>query len=237
MIIQQQYALSFPVHVSYLDDDFLISDCNRDAWHALQRWSSDKRASVFLLRAEQAGGKTHLATIWAKRHNAKIMNACDIAVSSSPEQYFEAANALVLENIEQVKEEAALFHMLNVVQNSKYIQDDVTTSDKKLYKLLLTVDETACWQGFTLPDLRSRLQALPQGYISPPDDDLVAALLVKHFCDRQLCVGQEVVDYLVKRIERSFSGIYKIVEELDKISAASKKPISIAMARSLLTYY
>lgn len=217
----QQIPLQFPVETSYRDEDFLVSDCNREAWQAVRQWAGDD-APVFLLRGEQASGRTHLAGIWAMQAQAAVLEASALRPDVDPAAYFTRSEALLLENIDRLTEERALFHLLNAMRQHPK-------------KLLLTVAEEACWGGFSLPDLRTRLQALPQAIIGRPDDELIAALLVKHFQDRQLDISHELVAYLVKRMDRSFAAIAKVVERLDHMSASQKKPISIAFARQILT--
>jgi chromosomal replication initiation ATPase DnaA len=57
-----------------------------------------------------------------------------------------------------------------------------------------------------LPDLASRLRAMPVVELSAPDDALLRAVLVKLFADRQLVVDESLIAYLATRIERSFAG-------------------------------
>ena len=219
-----QLGLHFAVETSYCDEDFLISDCNSHAWESVKGWSNAEEASVFLLRGSAASGKTHLATLWARQQGAALIDASAMQLSDSPEALFSRSDALVIEDCELSQQPETLFHLLNYAK-------------QQAVKCLLTAEDESCWAGFTLPDLRSRLQALPQAIIYPPDDSILAALLVKNFKDRQLQVSQEVVDYLLKRMGRSYISVPLLVEALDKRAIEQKKPITIALARGLLTEY
>lgn len=100
--------------------------------------------------------------------------------------------------------------------------------------LLLTAEEPPARWPICLPDLRSRLSAIPAIGIAPPDDDLMAALLVKLFADRQLKVDDEVVLYLLPRIERSFEAARRLVAEMDAAMLATRRKITLALAREVL---
>jgi chromosomal replication initiation ATPase DnaA len=86
----------------------------------------------------------------------------------------------------------------------------------------------------TLPDLASRLAAMPAVAIAPPDDALLAAVLVKLFADRQLAIGADVVDYLVGRMERSFAAASAMVERLDRAALAERRAVTVPLVRKML---
>jgi len=85
-----------------------------------------------------------------------------------------------------------------------------------------------------LADLRSRLLAAPTVAIAAPDDDLLSAVLVKQFADRQLRVPPAVVHYLTARMERSFAACRRVVDLLDHHALASGRAITTALAREVL---
>ena len=218
----QQLPLDISLPPSYLEDDFLIAKCNRSAWSALDKWDRDGAACA-IIKAPASSGKTHLAHIWAERNNAKILNASELTSDTSPQDLFADCSTLVIDNCENIADEKTFFHLLNFMQNNSQ------------YRLLLTVNNGSCWDKFNLPDLRSRLQALPQSEISEPDDILLTALLVKSFQDRQVDISQISLSYLLPRIERSFYGLKKMIDALDKHAIAKKKPITRNLIQEVLT--
>ncbi len=82
-----------------------------------------------------------------------------------------------------------------------------------------------------LPDLASRLASVPAVAVLPPDDTLLAAVLAKHFADRQVDVAPEVIAYLVKQIERSFTAAETMARRLDRAAMRARGPITIKLAR------
>lgn len=217
-----QLPLDISLPPSYLEEDFLVAKCNRDAWAALEQWDREQIPCA-LVKGPTASGKTHLANIWAARNNANIINAASLNTNSEPQSLFENSTNLAVENCENIANEQFLFHLLNFMRNNSQ------------YRMVLTANVDACWNSFTLPDLRSRLQALPQATIKQPDDVLLTALLVKSFQDRQIDISHISISYLLPRIERSFEGLRKIIDALDKHAIAKKRPITRALIQEVLT--
>ena len=218
----RQIPLQFSIDSSYHAADFLISACNEAAWAQLYQPLNEWPQPALLLRGASSSGKTHLAHIWATHAQAPIMRAADIRPDDAPQDYSIRHPALVIEDIHQIADERSLFHLLNF-QRTQPTQ------------LLLTVDDAACWDRFTLPDLRSRLQALPQVSIQPPDDELLQALMVKLFIDHQRQVDMAVIQYILPRVERSFQAITTLVARMEEEASIAKSPITVHLARRLLT--
>jgi chromosomal replication initiation ATPase DnaA len=63
---------------------------------------------------------------------------------------------------------------------------------------------------------------------------LLAAVLAKHFADRQVDVAPGVIAYLVKQIERSFLAAETAARRLDRAAMARGSAISIKLARDVL---
>ena len=131
------------------------------------------------------------------------------------------AQAAVVDNIEEWKNEEALFHLYNHTRTEKL-------------PLLVTSARLPSALVFTLPDLLSRLKSLPLAEIAPPDDVLLSGVLRKHFSDRQLMVGEEVIDYIVKRTPRSFSALAELAAKLDADSLAQSRTLSVPFVRNYL---
>ena len=218
-----QLTFDIALPPSYAEDDYLVSPCNQQAWSSLGIWEQ-QQLSVGLISGPKACGKSHLAHIWRKQQQALFIKGSELG-SQLPQDIFAAKTRLVIDDCHLIPSQETLFHLLNYLRNHP------------THRMLLTLDETACWQHFTLPDLRSRLQALPQSKISEPDDALINALLMKFFRDKQVEVTQSAIDYLLPRIERSFAGIHTLLESLDETAIAQKKPITRSLIQQSLTNY
>ncbi len=207
-----QYAFSLNLDPVFSADNFFISDSNREAHALVTRWP-DWSAPALILYGESGAGKSHLAQLWAQKSGAALLEQPGADSKS---------NALI-ENIERIEDERALLHLINSARENKHY-------------LLLTAALPPKQLPFGLPDLTSRLLALPAVSISSPDDGVLAAAMRKQFSDRQLKVEEEVIAYLLPRMERSFSHIKETVEQLDGAALREQKNITIPFARRILNY-
>lgn len=218
-----QFPLDLGHETALTREDFLVSACNEQAMGWVDRWPN-WTATALILYGAPSSGKTHLLHIWAKRAKAVLFSAKDLS-SQGLDRAVGHAQAVAVDDIEAlVKDksgEEALFHLYNLMR------------ERNGY-LLLTAMQPAARMDWQLADLRSRLLASETVGIGLPDDALVAALLVKLFADRQLRVSEEVVRYVSTRIKRSFAAVQSLVEQLDHLSLAGKRPVTIALARQIL---
>jgi len=211
----RQGALDLPVETQFGRADFLVSDSNRAAFELIERWP-DWPARALVLYGPAGSGKTHLAHLWCERSGANLI-AGDAAAIGEPA---ELPPALAIDDAERAPERA-LLHLYNLCL-------------ERGGSLLLTMPAPPASLLMGLADLASRLRALPVAGIAPPDDGLLAAVLVKHFADRQLRVAPEVFAYLIPRIERSFAAAASLAARLDKYALETGRPVTIALARTVL---
>lgn len=202
------------------EGDFLVAPCNAEAHGWLERWPDwPGPASVIFGPAEC--GKTHLAHLFAAVSGAVTIAGADLAVADPP-RLLDQARAVVVEDCDRgTLDEAALFHLINLTKETGGF-------------LLLTGREAPSRWGVSLPDLRSRLNAMPALAIGAPDDAVLAAVLVKLFSDRQVRIGEEVVAYLLGRMERSFAAAANLVERLDHAALAGHRAVTVPLARGVL---
>jgi len=208
----EQLPLDLPVLSAMDAAGFVVSASNRDAVAWLDRWP-DWPNGILAVYGPPGCGKTHLAHVWQQKSAARFLEP------SALEQLPQAEN-LILDGIRLPEEH--LFHLINHVRAER-------TS-----LLLLDREPPARWP-VRLPDLASRLAGIPAVGVLPPDDALLGAVLAKHFADRQVEVGPEVIAYLVKQIERSFAAAEIMARRLDREALARRAPISIRLARDLLS--
>jgi len=197
--------------------DFVVSGCNAAAFGWIERWP-DWPNHVLVLHGPLNCGKSHLAELWRRRSGA-VLVAGGLLGGLDPTAL--AAGAAVAVDDAENAPERALLHLYNCCV-------EAGTS-------LLVVARAApgAWP-IALPDLASRLRAAPAAAIALPDDDLLAAVLVKHFADRQVRVPPAVIAYLVPRMERSFEAAAATAERLDRLALSERRPIGIALARKIL---
>jgi chromosomal replication initiation ATPase DnaA len=219
----RQLAFDFGHRPSLGGDDFLVAPCNAEAVAWIDAWPQWP-APALVIHGPPGGGKTHLAGVWRVRAGAieipaAAVNPADIANALGP------AQAAVVEDADQHAGDdgfaRGLFHLYNMLAERRG-------------HLLLTARSPVLQWPLALADLRSRLQAAPAAAIDLPDENLTAALLVKLFADRQLKVGDDVLAYLLARMERSFDAARRLVAALDAAALDAKRNVSVPLAGELL---
>lgn len=214
----RQLALALDHGESFAREDFLEGPSNAAALALIDRWP-DWPARVMTLAGPQGSGKSHLAAIWAEETGARFVSMRALDDTQVPSVL--ATGALVIEDFaERSFDEAALFHLLNLAQ-----QEGAT--------MLLTARSAPAGWSIALPDLASRLRAIPSVTLSAPDDRLLRAVIVKLFADRQLNVDETLVAWLVAHRERSFPALRAAVDHLDREAMRQKRPVSRALAAEL----
>ncbi len=205
------------------EDDFMVTSSNQQAanWiKAFPAWPSH----VFVLYGPKGSGKTHLAHIWLSRNNGAMI-ALDDLIAKDHVTLAQTTKHLAFDDAEAVAgnktAEEALFYLHNHLR-------EVSGA------LLLTGERPPGEWGIKLPDLLSRLRTATASPIHAPDDDLLMALFVKQISDRQLDVSQDVIKYLISRVERSPQAVATIIDRLDRASIAKHAKISIALARDVM---
>jgi chromosomal replication initiation ATPase DnaA len=217
--LPRQLSLALGHRESFDRADFLCGRGNETALALIDHWTEWPARALALTGAE-GSGKSHLAAIWAQAAGARVIAARALDAASVPQTL--ATGALAIEDADRGKlDEAALFHLLNLAR------------EQAAYVLITARRPPASWPT-KLPDLASRLRALPTVALDPPDDVLLAAILVKLFADRQLVVDERLIEFLVNRIERSFAAAQAAVAELDSEALRLKRPVSRALAAEIM---
>lgn len=199
-------------------EDFLVSESNDAAVALIDRWP-DWPVGAAVISGPAGCGKSHLANVWRLKSAAQIVNAAVLKSANVPA--IAAHRALVIEDIGATEDEAALFHLLNLVREQRLA-------------MLLTSASAPGDLALRVPDLTSRLKALPLAVISLPDDALLRAVLVKLFADRQLSVDPQVIAYLLVRMERSMEAARRVVGEVDRQALTVQRGVTRAVAAAAL---
>lgn len=203
---------------AFAASDFVVAGGNAEAMGWIERWP-EWPAQVLALCGPAGSGKSHLAHIFAARSRGAVLAAATLRGEIVAD--LAALPAVAIEDADRGVDEAALLHLYNLArENGRH--------------LLLTGREPPSRWPLRLPDLRSRLAAVPVAAIGAPDDALLGALLLKLLDDRQLRVGPDVPPYLLARLDRSFAAIRRAVEMLDGEAMARHRSITVPFAREVL---
>ena len=207
----EQLLLDLPLRTALGREDFLVAPSNEAAVRLVDEWPQWPTHGAILV-GPAGCGKSHLAHVWQSRSHAEVAAVATTTKESLPGLF--ANRALCLEDIEAEQfEETMMFHALNLARQEGG------------HVLLSSCLEPALWQ-VKLPDLASRLKALPVVHILPPDDALLRAVLVKQFADRQIVVDEALIGYMVLRMPRSAAAARALVAEIDRQAMVEKAEIT-----------
>ena len=200
-------------------EDFLVSASNATAVELVDRWP-DWPHWAAVVAGPAGSGKSHIAHVWQLKSGAALESADTL--SEQAVGRLAECRALVVENLERgVASERALFHLLNHAREHKLT-------------ILLTSRVAPGVLDVTLPDLRSRLRALPLTVIDPPDEGLIKAVAVKLFADRQLAVDPRVINYLGRHVERSLDTVARVVAAADQLALARRTAVSTNVVKEAI---
>lgn len=201
-------------------EDFVVTGSNAAAVAAIDAWPSWSEPATALVGPRQSG-KSHLVEVWRTRANASRVAASAISEAFLAEA--TAAHAAAVEDIDRgIANEQLLFHLLNLAR-----QTGITV-------LLTSTLPPGDIETIVLPDLRSRLRALPVVSIAPPDEALLKVLLVKLFADRQLAVDPPAINYLARHLDRSWAAAAAVVARIDELALASRRKVTRTLAGEAL---
>ncbi|HRI76103.1 MAG TPA: DnaA/Hda family protein [Alphaproteobacteria bacterium] len=210
----QQLPFDLGHRTAFARDDFWVSGCNSDAVAWLDKYP-DWPAPLLFVYGPRASGKTHLLKIWQNETGGAVFDAANI--DSLPP-------AVIIDDIDKLvgdsAREEALFHLYNI--------------QKERGGHILAAAETPPrgWR-FVLRDLESRFLAAPAVAVGSPDDELMAVVLTKLFSDRQIFVPQEVVQFLLPRLQRSFAAMRDVVADIDHKALAEKRKVTVPLVREI----
>jgi len=215
--LPRQLALALDHPESYAREDFLSGPCNEGPLQLIDCWP-DWPGNAIALIGPEGSGKTHLASMWAAAAGARVIAARALGEAGLPSAL--ATGALVVEDAATMADERALFHLINLAR------------EEKAFLLLTARTPPATWP-VAIPDLASRLRALPVATLQAPDDAMLRAVIVKLAADRQLALDESVVRYLVTHIERSFAAARAALTALDGEALRQGRPVTRALAAEL----
>ena len=213
-----QLILDFKYDQNFKDQDFYVSKSNEFAFKLLNSWPKWEKNFVNLI-GERFSGKTHLVNIFLSKFKGIKIEAKEI--DNEFLKKIKVFENIIIENFNDKIDENLLFTLLNIVdQDNKY--------------LILTSKNSIVDYSFKLNDLNSRSKNFLLCNIEKPEDDLMFALILKNLSDRQISIDKKLVDYIIKRIDRSYGKIFDFIYKIDEISLIRKKPIDFKIIKEAL---
>ena len=213
-----QLILNFDYDQNFKDQDFYVSKSNEFAFKLLNSWPKWEKNFVNLI-GEKFSGKTHLINIFLEKFKGIKIEANEI--NNEFLKKIKVFENIIIENFNDKIDENLLFTLINIVdQDNKY--------------LILTSKTPLVDYSFNLRDLNSRSKNFLLCNIEKPGDDLMFALILKNLSDRQISIDKKLVDFIIKRIDRSYGNIFDFIYKIDKISLKRKKSIDFKIIKEAL---
>ena len=218
MINLNQLIIKFDYEQNFKDDDFYVSSSNKHIFTLLNQWPRWEK-NFLNINGEKFSGKTHLINIFIKKFkgikfDAKLLSDKDLKTIKIHEN-------IILENLDKNINEKLIYSLLNIIDlDNKFI---IITSEKPLVEI-----------DFKLDDLRSRTKNFLLQKIEKPDDELMFALILKNLSDRQISIDKKLIDFIIKRIDRSYGKIFDFIYKIDELSLKKKKSIDFKIIKEVL---
>ena len=213
-----QLILKFDYEKNFKDQDFYLSKSNEYSFKLLNSWPKWQKNFINII-GEKFSGKTHLINIFIEKFKGIKINAGEINNQSLKEiKFYEN---IVIEDLDRQVDENLFFTLLNIIdQDNKY--------------LIVTTKIPIVDISFKLDDLNSRSKNFLLSTIKEPEDDLMFALILKNLSDRQISINKKLIDFIIKRIDRSYGKIFDFIYKIDEISLKRKKPIDFKIIKEAL---
>ena len=216
--MNDQLILKFPTINAYLQQDYYVSSSNQEVYDFINSWPKWLKRIVNIF-GPSGSGKTHLTSIL--KNKTSVLEIQSNQLNDKIFFKFKTKEALIVENVNEKISENLLFSLWNVaMQDNKYL---LFTSVKPISSF-----------KFKLPDLKSRAKDIITIGLKLPGDDLIGVILAKNFSDKQIKIEKKHIDYIIKRIDRSYEKISQFVLTLDKYSLEKGGPFSLKMIKEVL---
>ena len=213
-----QLIIKFDYEQNFKDDDFYVSNSNKHIFKILNQWPKWEK-NFLNINGEKFSGKTHLVNMFIRKFkgiklDANFLKDKDLTT-------IKINQNIIIENLNTKINEKLFYSLLNIIDlDNKYI---IVTSEIPIVDI-----------KFSLNDLRSRTKNFLIQKIEKPDDNLIFALILKNLSDRQISIDKKLIDFIVKRIDRSYGKIFDFIYKLDELSLKKKKPIDFKIVKEVL---
>ncbi len=213
-----QLLLELDYKTNFNENDFYLSKSNSNAFNLINRWP-DWEKKILNISGEKFSGKSHLANIFKLKSKAFLIkgNKIDNSIFKSLKLY----ESIIIDDFEECNEEEILYSIFNLIdQDSKYL---LINSLKPINKI-----------KYKLPDLASRSKNCLYAEIENPDDELLFAIILKNFSDRQIKIEKKIINFIISRVDRSYRKIDEFIYKVDELSLKKKKPINLKTIKEIL---
>ena len=213
-----QQIIKFAYDKNFKNEDFYISSSNKHIFDLFNKWPKWEK-NFLNISGEKFSGKTHIINIFLKKFKgfkieSKLLNddiLKDIKIYQN----------IILEDLNENIDEKLIYSIMNIIeQDNKYL---IVTSLRPIVDM-----------DFRLKDLKSRAKNFLLHNIEKPDDELIFALIVKNLSDRQISLDKKLINYIIKRIDRSYSKIFHFIYTIDEMSLKKKKSIDLKLIKEVL---
>ena len=213
-----QKIIKFNYEKNLKSDDFFTSTSNKHVYNFLNSWPKWEK-NFLNICGEKLSGKSHLINIFLKKFKGIIFDAYKF--NNHDLANIKLHENIIIEDLNEEINEKLIYTLINIIdQSNKYL---IITTLKPIPEL-----------DFNLIDLKSRTKNFLIQNIKKPDDEMVFALLIKNLSDRQITIEKKLVNYIVKRIHRSYSNIFDFIYKIDEVSLKKKKSINLSIIREIL---
>ena len=213
-----QLLLNFNHKKSFNNHDYYVSESNFYAFNIIDKWPKWEK-KILNICGEKFSGKTHLANIFKYKSKALLVNSNKI--NDDTFKSIKLFENIIIDNFENNIDEKIIYSIFNLIdQDNKYL----------LVNSYIPINE----MKFKLPDMISRSKNCLIAKIENPDDDLIFAIILKNFSDRQITLEKKIIEFIINRIDRSYSKIYEFIYKIDELSLKKKKPINLKTIREIL---
>ncbi len=213
-----QEIIKFDYKKNFKDDDFYVSESNKHIFELLNKWPKWEK-NFLNINGENFSGKTHLINIFLKKFNGIKLESNSL--NNNDLKDIKIHQNIVLENLNEKVDENLFFTLCNIIeQDNKYL---IVTSNQPIVDI-----------NFDLIDLKSRSKNFLLQNIEKPDDELIFALILKNLSDRQISIDKKLINYIIKRIDRSYGKIIDFIYKIDEVSLKKKRSIDFKIIKEVL---
>jgi len=213
-----QEIIKFDYKKNFKDDDFYVSKSNKHIFDLLNQWPKWEK-NFLNINGENFSGKTHLINIFLKKFNGIKLESNSL--NNNDLKDIKIHQNIVLENLNKKIDENLFFTLCNIIeQDNKYL---IVTSNQPIVDI-----------DFDLIDLKSRSKNFLLQNIEKPDDELIFALILKNLSDRQISIDKKLINYIIKRIDRSYGKIIDFIYKIDEVSLKKKRSIDFKIIKEVL---
>ncbi len=213
-----QLIIKFDYEKNFKDDDFYVSNSNKNIFNMLNNWPKWEKNFLNII-GDRYSGKTHLINIFIKKFKGIKLSAN--LLSNENLNQIKLHENIILEDLTEKINEKLIYSLFNIIDiDNKFI---IVTSNKQITDI-----------NFSLPDLKSRTNNFIIQKIEQPDDDLMFALILKNLSDRQISIDEKLINFIIKRIDRSYGNISNFIYKIDELSLKKRKPIDFKLIKEVL---